>query len=393
MENKIKVLELFAGIGAPHKALTNIGANYEIVDIVEFDEKAVKSYNAIHGTNFIAQDITTWNKNIKVNHVHASTPCQAFSQNGLNIGAEDKRGAILWEHTIRIIKLTKPETITLENVKGLLSAKHKPLRDWYLNELSNLGYETDYFVANAVDYGVPQNRERVFFISRNDGASIEFPINQFMNLRKIPKIMDILDKKAEWNIVEDGLTIGDKFYFENKLSQYKGKTIEIDLTKLNNQMFGKINKVAKIKIPLYKELNTNLDIPDLAFNSAKNYYGVNGVNGAVRASADAIHEQKILATVSFNEDSSFMGVNGVSVPLTATNCVFKQKILNTKDNYFAYRKLTPLEITRLMGFDDEDYKKILTVNSNSAIIKQLGNSIVVPVMEAIFNSIFDNDNY
>lgn len=184
--NKVRVLELFGGIGSPHKALSKIknwsnqwkyGAqtfDYELVDMIEFDKNAVKSYNAIHGTNFEVQDVTTWNKDIKVDYLHASTPCQAFSTAGKGKGAEDSRGANLWEHTIRIIKLTKPTLITLENVKGLLQAKHKELLDWYLNELELLGYKTEYQVLNAKYFDIPQNRERVFFVSRNDGKEIVF---------------------------------------------------------------------------------------------------------------------------------------------------------------------------------------------------------------------------
>ena len=75
----IKILELFGGIGACSSALTRLGIEYEIADYVEIDKYAVKSYNAIHGTNFEPQDITTWDKDIKVDLIMHGSPCQDFS--------------------------------------------------------------------------------------------------------------------------------------------------------------------------------------------------------------------------------------------------------------------------------------------------------------------------
>lgn len=82
----LKVLELFAGIGACSSALTRLGIEYEIIDAVEIDRFAIKSFNAIHGTNFEPQDIISWNKNIDVDLIMHGSPCQDFSVAGRQAG-------------------------------------------------------------------------------------------------------------------------------------------------------------------------------------------------------------------------------------------------------------------------------------------------------------------
>ena len=400
--NKVRVLELFGGIGSPHKALSKIknesnqwkyGAqtfDYELVDMIEFDKNAVKSYNAIHGTNFEVQDVTTWNKDIKVDYLHASTPCQAFSTAGKGKGAEDSRGSILWEHTLRIIKITKPKFITMENVKGLLSSKHKELLKWYLSELEQLGYKSGYQILNAKHYGVPQNRERVFIISTNLDIKLNFPYKS-----KVSKtIKDILIPSDKWILVKDFIPVFGKYYFENELSQYNLNAIEIDIHKLRNQKPEEINRVAKIKKQKYKDLDFNeyfsdKDIQTLDFNSANHYKGIEGVVGSIRAASDTIHEHKIMKieNVSFNEDSNFNGVKGQLGTLTATQPDFKNKIIMENENFeIMYRRLEHEEIFLLMGFTSEDYEKARQVASAGQLTKQAGNSIVVPVMEAIYHA-------
>ena len=434
--NKVRVLELFGGIGSPHKALSKIknesnqwkyGAqtfDYELVDMIEFDKNAVKSYNAIHGTNFEVQDVTTWNKDIKVDYLHASTPCQAFSTAGKGKGAEDSRGANLWEHTIRIIKLTKPTLITLENVKGLLQAKHKELLDWYLNELELLGYKTEYQVLNAKYFDIPQNRERVFFVSRNDGKEIVFPKNNKVN--KVLK--DILfnkidDPKRDWITLKPAdllvnLETPDLVYFANELNQYPGKAIEVNLKKLRNQNSKEINKVAKVKKIPFKELNfdNQKNISDLAFSQVKVLTGTGGLYSTYTNNNGTGNNVIELDDIPFGEDSTFNGTQGLSSTLTATAADFKQKIMKLEDvdkissrhligsqgisptldtrcdqdpkiltllPTIQYRKLLPAETLLLMGFNYFDYLRAKEVCSDAQITKQAGNSIVVNVIEAL----------
>ena len=171
----LKVLELFGGIGACSKALERLGIDYEIADYVEIDKYAVKSFNAMHGTNFEPQDITTWDKDIEVDLVMHGSPCQDFSLAGKNLGGDKDSGtrSSLMYETIRIVEKLKPRYVIWENVKNLLSKKHKHNFDAYLEVMDQLGYTNYYQVLNAKDYGIPQNRERVFTVSIKNEITID----------------------------------------------------------------------------------------------------------------------------------------------------------------------------------------------------------------------------
>ena len=173
----LKVLELFAGIGACSKALTRLGIEHEIVDAVEIDKYAIKSFNAIHNTNFEPQDILTWDKEIEVNLIMHGSPCQDFSLAGKQAGGDKDSGtrSSLMYETIRIVEKLRPKYVIWENVKNLLSKKHKHNFEAYLETMEQLGYSNYYQVLNAKDYGIPQNRERVFTISILGNGNYEFP--------------------------------------------------------------------------------------------------------------------------------------------------------------------------------------------------------------------------
>ena len=150
-EQKIRVLELFAGIGACSKALTNLGIEHEIVDAVEIDKYAIKSFNAIHGTNFEPQDITTWNKDIECDLIMHGSPCQDFSVAGRGAGGDKDSGtrSSLMYETLRIVEKLRPKYVVWENVKNLLSKKHRHNFDAYLDAMADMGYINNYKVLNA----------------------------------------------------------------------------------------------------------------------------------------------------------------------------------------------------------------------------------------------------
>ena len=192
----IKVLELFGGIGACTKALERLGIEYEIVDYVEIDKYAVKSYNAIHNTNFEPQDICNWNKYVDIDLIMHGSTCQDFSVAGKQAGGDKNSGtrSSLMYETIRIVEKLSPKYVIWENVKNLLSKKHIHNFEAYLQTMERLGYKNYYQILNAKDYGIPQNRERVFTVSiRNDiDKKFIFPEKQLLKL----KLKDMLEDEV-----------------------------------------------------------------------------------------------------------------------------------------------------------------------------------------------------
>lgn len=166
----IQILELFGGIGSPRVALRNIGVPVKAIDYVEIDEKAVRSYNAMFKKDleYKTQSVVGWN--LKPDILIHGSPCQDISVAGKMLGADEgsgTRSSLMWE-TINIIKQMgewKPKYVIWENVKGVLSNSMKKNFDRYCYELELLGYTTNYEILNAMDFGLPQRRERVFTIS------------------------------------------------------------------------------------------------------------------------------------------------------------------------------------------------------------------------------------
>lgn len=201
---KLKVLELFGGIGACTKALKRLGVDFEVVDYVEIDKFACRSYNAINGTNYEPQDICEWDKDIEVDLIMHGSPCQDFSVAGHQEGGKEgsgTRSSLMFE-TVRIVEKLKPTYVIWENVKNVLSKRHRGTFQKYLDYLEDLGYTSFYQVLNAKDYGVPQNRERVFVVScRSENFKFEFP--EPIKLEKC--LADLLEDKVE-----------EKYYLSDK---------------------------------------------------------------------------------------------------------------------------------------------------------------------------------
>lgn len=167
----IRILELFGGIGACTKALERLGIEHEVVDYVEIDKYAVKSFNAIHGTNFEPQDITKWDKDIECDLIIGGFPCQDISIAGRQAGiVQGKTRSGLMYEMMRVIAKLKPKYVIAENVKNILSKKHRPQLEEFLVFLSAEGYVVSMDVLNAKDYGIPQNRERVFVIGEQQNV-------------------------------------------------------------------------------------------------------------------------------------------------------------------------------------------------------------------------------
>jgi DNA (cytosine-5)-methyltransferase 1 len=382
--NKLRVLELFAGIGACSKALEKLGIEHEIVDAVEIDKYAVKSFNAIHNTNFEPQDITQWDKDIEVDLVMHGSPCQDFSLAGLQAGGDEgsgTRSSLMYE-TIRIVEKLKPKYVIWENVKNLLSKKHKHNFDAYIETMEKLGYKNYYQVLNAKDYGIPQNRERVFTISiRNDiDKEFVFPEKQELKLRLKDMLEDEVDEKY---YLSDRIT---SFFIYNEQQQIeKGNGFRFNVTD-GNVVAKTITTRAGSRMDDNfigdKEMYKNAYIRDF------------GSRGRVQKdSIQTLTTQNNLGVCvlgnyspSGHEASRIVDNEGIA-PTVKEN---HGTVTATQDQ-LRIRKLTPKECWRLMGFDDSDYDKASQVNSNAQLYKQAGNSIVVNVLMAIFNELLKKE--
>ena len=199
----IQTLELFGGIGAPRCALRNLGVPIKAIDYVEIDEKAVRSYNAMFKNELEYKTQSVVGYNLRPDILIHGSPCQDFSIAGHQKGADEgteTRSSLMWE-TIDIIKnmgVWKPKYIIWENVKNVLSKHMISNFTRYQNEMSKLGYVSNYAILNAMDFGLPQRRERVFTVSCLDGTFFNF---MTLEKKKMRNIKEFLGEYEERHIV------------------------------------------------------------------------------------------------------------------------------------------------------------------------------------------------
>ena len=328
---KLKVLELFGGIGACSKALERLGIEYEIADYVEIDKYAVKSFNAIHNTNFEPQDICEWSKDIDVDLIMHGSPCQDFSLAGKQAGGvkgSGTRSSLIYE-TIRIVEKLKPKYVIWENVKNSLNEPHIQVVNDYIEELNKIGYVSNIKLTTASYYGIPQERQRVICVSILNGSKFEFPKEKV----KANNLEDYIDFREE-----DDLTFN--FYRRYKEVINDNATIVVFENYIEN-------------LPILKGIGT-----------------------------------KKMGLYSFGEMDTITMPSGRTGTLTCRNVQnYNKKFWYNKKFY----KPSPKMCWLLMGFDENDFIKASQVNDDKALYNQAGNSIVVNVLVAILKELLLNE--
>lgn len=202
----MRILSLFSGIGAFEKALKNLKIDFELVGYCEIDKYASKAYSMVHRVSEDKNlgDVIEVNANqlpTDIDMITYGFPCQDISVAGKQKGFVDQNGKTrsgLFFDGLRIIETTKPKIAIAENVKNLTSKKFKVEFDIVLNCLEQAGYNNYYKVLNAKDFGVPQNRERVFIISIRkdiDNGCFIFPQSKSLELRLKDLLEDEVDEK------------------------------------------------------------------------------------------------------------------------------------------------------------------------------------------------------
>ena len=219
----IKILELFGGIGSPRKALINLGIPVKAINYVEIDEKAVKSYNSIFKKDleYRTQDVVGYN--LKPDILIHGSPCQNFSIAGRQEGGDkgsNTKSSLMWE-TINIINQMgewKPKIVIWENVKNVLSKHMIHNFNLYLSEMESMGYTNSYEVLNALDFRLPQHRERVFTISMLNGLKFNFNKLERKAYRPMSEFLE--DTKEDKYIVTQPSILKK---INNSNSKFKGK--------------------------------------------------------------------------------------------------------------------------------------------------------------------------
>lgn len=193
----IRVIELFAGIGAQASALERLGLDHERVAVCEWDEPTYKVYCAIHGDTPNLGDITKVEHLPECDLLTYSSPCQDISVAGHKAGlakGSGTRSATLWDVGRLLEDMRErdvlPEVLLMENVDSILF-KHA-INDFlqWVRFLDGLGYTNSYQVLNAKDFGIPQNRKRMFMVSTLTLGKFKFPEGRPLTIR----LKDILEK-------------------------------------------------------------------------------------------------------------------------------------------------------------------------------------------------------
>lgn len=412
----LKLLSLFSGIGAFEKALTNLKVDYELIGYCEIDKYASASYSAIHNVpeSMNQGDITKVNEKSLSKDIDLITygfPCQDISlagkQKGLfNDDGSQTRSGLFFE-ALRIIEETKPKIAIAENIKNLVSKKFNAQFQVVLSSLESAGYNNYYRVLNAKDFGIPQNRERVFIVSiRKDIDTGLFKFPEPIPLNK--RLKDLLEAE-----IDEKYFLSSKALEKMTLNFDKAGKNFIDIVGHSgtggqkghiHTIDGGIGALSATDYKQPKQIVINQVgqiYPDSGNPQAGRVYDAEGISPTMDTCSGGNRMPKILipekTKKGYAEAEDGDGVY-LNRPHQKRGCVQKGLIQTLKCSGsdvgivegLRIRKLTPKECFRLMGFDDESFRKAEVVNSNTQLYKQAGNSIVVNVLENLLSEIFDN---
>ena len=381
LDKQMKFLDLFAGIGGFRLGMESAG--HECVGFCEIDKYARASYKAIHNTEgeIELHDITrVTDESIRrigrVDIICGGFPCQAFSIAGNRRGFEDTRGTLFFEIT-RFASIIRPRYLFLENVKGLLNHENGITFETIISTLDELGYDVEWQVLNSKDFGVPQNRERVFIIGHLRGECTRrvFPFggeSQSTSSQSVVKI---------GNVNPSGNGMNGEVYQADGLAP----------TLTTNKGEGQKIAIKSNTIKQFGVLQPN-------FNQCGVIYETDGIAPTIRAYQGGGLEPKIRVKEATSKGYAEAEAEvGDSVNLSHPNSKTRRgrvgkQVANTLlagesqgviDPDFRIRKLTPRECWRLQGFPDWAFDKAQEVNSNSQLYKQAGNSVTVNVIAEI----------
>jgi len=370
----MKVGSDFSGIGSPEVALKNLGIDIEHVFACDVDEYAKKSFLEIHKPNIFFDDIRNRNHGSveRLDMYFAGFPCQAFSIAGKRKGFDDIRGTLFFD-TAEFIRINRPKVFVLENVKGLLNHDGGNTYQTIIDLLSNgggtvnsqmsldmfedgLGYHLHTCLLNTKDFGLPQNRERIFIVGFDKFA--EFRIPKGFELKT--KLIDILEDEVDAKFYLTQKKIDKLIQFNGELSDVVAHSLFPRSSKTGKGGSGSLSKTDGTAYCIDAQNTQAIEIRQL--NPSKESGGVQPY-----------------------QQNRIYDVNGLCPALNSGQEIWKGNIVNTK----RIRRLTPFECWKLQGFSKEDFDKAANVCSDTQLYKQAGNTISVPVIQAIIKNITD----
>jgi len=318
--------------------------------------------------------------NLEVEETHTYTVgnfivvhnCQPYSVAGKRKGLEDPRGMPLWKSFFRIIEHKKPKIILIENVKGILSTNRGRDFAWILTQMAQLGYTVEWQVLNSKNFGVPQNRERVYIIGYlgGDGRPKIFPLrenqktyyqppNRKPQIQTIPNTSNTI-RAGYYKIGNEGPYIVQwrRNYLRIPKDQTKTPTLTANMGTGGLNMPLLIYPIKKGKI-----------------NIIGNIYPSGGSAGNI------IIDKSISPTLT-------TGNGGARVPIILKTENGNNEYVIIDLNDLPIRKITPLEAFRLQGFPDDIVKLAKEIGiSDTQLYKMAGNAITVPVAQSIARAI------
>ena len=379
----MKFLDLFAGIGGFRLGMESAG--HECIGFCEIDKFARESYKAIHNTEgeIELHDITTVTDEFirglgSVDIITGGFPCQAFSIAGNRRGFEDTRGTLFFE-IARFASILRPRYLFLENVKGLLNHQKGDTFETMLRILDELGYNVEWQVLNSKNFGVPQNRERVFIIGHLRGERTRriFPISGKNEQSDTESKIKVIGNTKNPNGTSHGSK--SRVYDSNGLmatltatDYHEPKQVAIPvltpnrLEKRQNGRRFKTNGEPMFTLTAQDQHGILLQDKKLKIREATTKgYTEAGIGDSVN-----------IANINSKTKRGRVG-NQIANTLLASE---QQGVVGSD---YRIRRLTPRECWRLQGFPDLAFDKAQAVTSNSQLYKQAGNSVTVNVIAEI----------
>ena len=360
---------LFSGIGAPEFAAREVFDETETVFACEIDKFARLSYLANHDAPMVFyEDVCDLDARAYAGQIDiliGGSPCQDFSIAGQRAGEDSERGNLIWQF-YRVVSEARPSVFVYENVKGFLSINGGKSYQRFMDALRRMGYYCHAEVLNTKDYGIPQNRERLYIVGFLN-------VDEYHAFSLAPKagcgrLADYLDRD-----VDEKYFLSDKAlaYFHSKHPKFNGKFEPKDanenITNTLTTNSGHRRTDAFIKVA------GELDIP--TFKRARQIYDTDGVSPTLLTAKNNQETPKVIQrSREFNKGAEFE-----PCPTISSNSFEQNNLLKSE----RIRKLTPRECLRLQGFP-EGFKIVV---SDTQAYKQAGNAMSVNVVKMILERI------